>query len=416
MLLLIVASPSYDHLVLSAEFSMEYTGKFLHLLLSLGVFGNLTGPRKLLLVSDSSMSLFAQKNDCYYYLEENVLNDRMAPRDLAIAVIFLSQTIVGILGNFSLLHHYVFHYHTEGSLRPTELILMHLLIANSLTMLSKGVPQTLAAFGLQYFLNEFGCELLLYVQRVGRGMSIGSTCLLSVFQTVTISPMNSCWKDLKTKAPKYIGLSISLCWIQFMFVNLIFPMYVLYASNNWHMKNITKKRDLGYCLSVDTETITVSVYAALIVFPEVSLSGLTIWTSGSMVFLLHRHKQRVQHIHSTNVAPRSSAESRATQSILVLMSTFVSFHFLSSVFHACIALSYNPSRWLVKTTAVISVGFPAISPFLLMRQDSTVRRLCFSWIRNTKSPNLTRRNVNCMCLSNAQLFIYSSCWKSQYRT
>ncbi|XP_029780229.1 vomeronasal type-1 receptor 4-like [Suricata suricatta] len=318
----------------------------------------------------------------------------MASRNLAIAIIFLSQTIAGILGNFSLLHHYVFHFHTEGRLRPRELILMHLTVANSLVILSNGVPQTLAALGLKYFFSEIGCKFILYLQRVGRGMSIGSTCLLSVFQTITISPMNSCWKDLKVRALKYVDFFISLCWIQYMSVNLIFPAYVFYVSSKWHMKNITKKLDLGYCLSIDNETVTVSIYAALIVVPEVSLSGLMIWTSGCMVFILHRHKQRVQHIHSTNVSRRPSAESRATQSILVLVITFVSFYLLSSIFHACIALTYNPSWWLVKTTEVISVCFPVVSPFLLMRQDSTVPTLCFSWIRNTKSPNLTRKNVN----------------------
>ena len=244
--------------------------------------------------------------------------DRIGSQDLTIGIIFLSQTMVGIVGNFSLLYHYLFLYHTECRVMSTHLILKHLTIANSLVILSKGITQTMTSFGLKHVFNEFVCKLLLYVQRVGRGMSIGSTCLLSVFQTITISPMNSCWKDLKAKAPEYIGFSISLCWIQYIFVNLIFPLYVLFVSSNRSVKNFTKEGDWRYCFSIAHKAVTVPLYAVLIVFPEVSLSGLMVWASGSVVFQLHRRKKRVQHIHKTNVAPRSSAESRATQSILIL--------------------------------------------------------------------------------------------------
>ncbi|XP_029780228.1 vomeronasal type-1 receptor 4-like [Suricata suricatta] len=204
----------------------------------------------------------------------------MGSRDLAIAVfILLSQTIVGILGNFSLLHHYVFHYHTKGRLRSIKLILMHLMIANSLVMLSRGVPKTLAAFGVKGLFNEFGCKLLLYVLRAGRGMSMGSTCLLSVFQTIMISPMNSCWKDLKVKAPKYIGLFITLFWIIYIILNLIFPMYVFYVSWKPSSQNITNNRDYGYCSTSDQDKISGTLYTILIVFPEVSLTGLMMWAS-----------------------------------------------------------------------------------------------------------------------------------------
>ncbi|XP_058386735.1 vomeronasal type-1 receptor 4-like [Diceros bicornis minor] len=333
--------------------------------------------------------LLAQRNDCCHNIKENVLNDRIAYRDMTIAIIFLAQTIVGILGNFSLLYHYLFLSHTGCRLKATDLILKHLTISNSLIILSKGVSQTMEDFGLKYFVNDFGCDLLLYVDRVGRTVSIGTTCLLSVFQTIMISPMNSYCKDLKVKVPRYIGLSISLCWILFMFVNLTFPMYALYVSNKWSMKNMTKKRDFGYCFAIDPEITTGSIYVALIVFPEVSFSVIIIWASGSMIFTLYRHKQRVQHIHRKNISHRSSPESRATQSILILLITFVSFQTLSSIFHLCISLIYKPNRWLVKTASLMSGCFPTVTPFLLMSRDSTVSSLFSAWIRKTKFPSLT---------------------------
>ncbi|XP_077889439.1 vomeronasal type-1 receptor 4-like [Ictidomys tridecemlineatus] len=309
----------------------------------------------------------------------------MASRNVAIGLMFLSQVAVGILGNFCLIYDYLVHSYNDCALRSTDMIIKHLMIANSLVILSKGIPQTIAAFGLKNFLSDFGCKLILYIQRVGKSVSIFITCLLSVIQNITISPMNSCWKDLKGKAPKYIGFSISLCWILYMVVNSIFPLYVL---SKWNSKNVTEKRDLGYCSSAGHDKITDSLYPALFVFPEVVFSMLMIWSSGSMVLLLHRHKQRVQHIHRIKVSPRTSPESRATQRILVLVSTFVTFHTLSSLLSVHIALFSKPTGWLVNTNELISVCFPMVSPFILMNHESTactLSRLCFVCIKTTKS-------------------------------
>ncbi|XP_051692554.2 vomeronasal 1 receptor oryCunV1R1658 isoform X1 [Oryctolagus cuniculus] len=302
--------------------------------------------------------------------------------DFSKGVIFSAQTAVGILGNFSLVYCYVFLSYTEHKLRSTDLILKHLMMANALVLLSTGVPQTMTAFRLKHLFNDFTCKLTLYIQRVGRSVSISIICLLSVFQAIKICPMNSTWKDLKVKATKYITFSIYLCWILYMVVNLIFPIY---HSGKWN-KNVTKRRDLEYC-STGRDKISDSLYTALLVFPEVLFSVIIIWSSGSMTLILYRHKQQVQHIHSAHLSSRLSPESRATQNILALVCTFVSFYTLSSILNACVAVSYNSSWWLANSNALISVCFPTVSPFLMSR-DSQVFRLCFHWVRNTKSPNI----------------------------
>ncbi|CAI9161029.1 unnamed protein product [Rangifer tarandus platyrhynchus] len=315
----------------------------------------------------------------------------MANSFFIIGMIILTQTVVGILGNFSLLCSYIILHFMGYRLRSTDLILKHLIVANSLFLLCKGVPQTMAVFGWKHICSDFGCKLLFFLHRVGRGVSISSICLLSVFQTITISPMNSCWKNLKVKAPKYIAFFISFCWIQCMFVHLFFPLYALYVSDKRHSTNMRNTRDSGYCSDTDLEKISGSIYVALIVFPEMSFSVLIFWASGSMILTLYRHSQRVLYIHKASVSPRSSAESRATQSILLLASTFMCFHTLSCIFNVSFALYHNPGSWLVYTTGLISVCFPFISPFLLMSRDSIVSSLCFLYMKNSVLPNLIRK-------------------------
>ncbi|XP_037675362.1 vomeronasal type-1 receptor 4-like [Choloepus didactylus] len=311
----------------------------------------------------------------------------MSSRDLAIGFFVLSQTVVGVLGNFSLLYNHIFLYVTGCRLRSTDLILRNLIVANSLSIFTNGVPRTMATFGLKDFLNDTGCKLLFYFRSVGRGVCISSTCLLSIFQAITISPNNSRWAEMKVKAPNYIGLSISLCWLLYMLVNIIYPVFV---TGNWRNDTIIKRKDFGYCSAKYHDRSADSLYAALLSFPDALCLGLMLWASGSMVSILYRHKQRVQHIHRTSLSPRSSPESRATQTILLLVSTFVSFYTLSSILKICVALFDNPSLLLQQIDSVFVLCFPTVSPFVLMGRDSSVSRVSFSCRRNKNSPNSIR--------------------------
>ncbi|KAB0381845.1 hypothetical protein FD755_003762 [Muntiacus reevesi] len=342
-------------------------------------------------MSQIYMSHFALRSHYCHHIKGTILNNTTASSQLAVGITFLLQTGLGIWGNFSLLYHHLVLYHTQCRMRVTVLICKHLAIANILVILSKGVPQTITTLRLKHFTSDFACELTLYVERVGRSMSIDTTCLLSVFQTVTISPMNSCWKNLKVKAPKYISFFISFCWIQSLFVHLIFPLYSLCVSNKRCSTNMTNIRHSGYCAATDLQNILGSIYAALISFPEMSFSVLIFWASGSTILTLDRHSRRVQYIHEASVSPRPSAESRATQSILLLASTCMCFHTLSCIFNVALALNQNPSWWLVYTTGLISVCFPFISPFLLMSRDSIVSSLCFLYMKKSVLPNLIRK-------------------------
>ncbi|XP_003512356.1 vomeronasal type-1 receptor 4-like isoform X1 [Cricetulus griseus] len=321
--------------------------------------------------------------------------------NLAIKIIFFSQTTTGILGNFSLFYYYLILY-GESKLKTIDLIHTHLLAANTLIIFSRGMPHTMAAFGLKQFLNDFGCRLLLYIERVGRSVSIGTTCLLSVFQAVIISHKESCCKDQKVKAAKYIGSSIVLLWILYTLLNFVLLVYPIIKR---YSNNVTRKKDFGYCSTVGRNKINDSLYAALVVCPEIFFSVLMAWSSGSMIVILYKHKQRVQHIRRPSGSSRTSPESRATHNILVLVSTFLGFYTLSTILQGCMALMYNYSWLLVNISHLTSLTFPCFAPFILMNHYSTISRLGFVWIRNVNS--LILKCVNDIIFCGIQLFTHS---------
>nr|XP_008510126.1 PREDICTED: vomeronasal type-1 receptor 4-like [Equus przewalskii] len=313
---------------------------------------------------------------------EALRTERMAARDLAIGTILLLQTTFGIVGNFFLLCHYLFLHFTECRLRSTDLIIKNLIVANLLVLLSSGIRYTLSSFGVDPGHPDLECRFLPYLCAVGRGVSIGTTSLLSVIQAIIISPRNSRWAEIKGEALKCIVPSITLCWVLHMLINIIFPMFMTIRGSH---KNTTNRKNLGYCSTVRHDKTRNNLYAALLSFPDVFCFGLMFLASGSIVFILYKHKQRVKHLHKANVCLRSSPESRATKTILVLVSTFVLFNTVSSIFYALLALVNNPSSFLLAVTSASTLCFPSLSPFLLMSHESRVSRVWFAWTKNTKS-------------------------------
>ncbi|XP_031209006.1 vomeronasal type-1 receptor 4-like [Mastomys coucha] len=302
--------------------------------------------------------------------------------NMAMGIVLSLQSAVGILGNFTILFYYLILYMKEHTLKIIDIILIHVFTSNSLIILSKGLPEVFVVFGWNELFDDVGCKLIMYVRRVSRSMSISMTCLLSVFQAITISTRNSCWKEFKEQTAKFMGLFISFCWILFMLVNMLFPIY---TSTNRNSKNKTQKKDFEFCHSVGRDKIVDLMYTAFCVFPEVLFSLLIVCSSSTMIVILYGHKKRVQHILHTHASPRTSAENRATQTILILVFTFLAFYTLSSILQGYIALSHDPSWWVMNITAIISMCFPAIGPFVMSR-DFIVSRFCFACIRNIKLP------------------------------
>uniref|UniRef100_A0A8D2DS05 Vomeronasal type-1 receptor n=1 Tax=Sciurus vulgaris TaxID=55149 RepID=A0A8D2DS05_SCIVU len=311
----------------------------------------------------------------------------MASGYLMTGMIFLTLTVGGILGNFCLLSSYLCLDFSGCRLRCTDLIIKHLIVANCLFLLFRGVPQTMAVLGFRHFISDLGCKLVFYVHRVGRGMSFSSTCLLSVFQAITISPRDSRWAELKVKAPRYTGPCVFLCWILHLLVNIIVPVHV---SAKWGNNNMTNRKEFGYCFTNVYEKSVHTVNSALLSVPDVLCLGIMPWASGCMVIILYRHKQQFQHLHGNSPSNRSSPESRATTTILLLVSTFVSLYTLSFSMHVYLGTAQNLSQFLVHLSALTNLCFSAVSPFILMSRDTNVSSLCFVWIRSRTSPRVLR--------------------------
>ncbi|XP_036598893.1 vomeronasal type-1 receptor 1-like [Trichosurus vulpecula] len=307
----------------------------------------------------------------------------MNPNGIILSIVFFSHTAVGVLGNAFLVCLFFCMFFIGHRLRPTDTILAQLACFNFLFLLSKGIPQTMAALGLKNFLDDNGCITVFYLHKVSRGLSLSITCLLSGFQAITISPSSSKWAEVKARAPKYIVPTSSLCCVTHLLLNIIVFVKVKDPQSS---RNSSELHDYGFCSGLESNKVRDALFGVVVSLRDAVFVGLMVFASGYMILLLHRHHKRNQHLYMTSLSPTASPRARATQSILLLVSTFVCFYSLNSIL---ISYMYfrEPRLWLIQCSAFLSICFPTFSPFVLISSDSQLLKYYYD-LWGKKVPHL----------------------------
>ncbi|XP_055266722.1 vomeronasal type-1 receptor 2-like [Moschus berezovskii] len=281
----------------------------------------------------------------------------------------LLQMGVGSLANVIL-----FFYHMSPVLfghkqRPTDTILTHTAVANLLVLLSSGIPHTAAAFASGKPLSALGCKFGYYLQKAAHSTALCSTCVLSTYQSFTLSPGREGRSLLRGAAPRAAGSSCCACWIFGVLMYIYVPVKIT-ASPNRH--NHSDAQGGWFCSSPSPSAGIVALWST----SEAVFIGLMVWSSGSTVLLLHRHRQRVRYIHPPTGHHRCPPETRAARTVLMLVVAFVTFYVLTSILAFYITAFFDFRRWLIQTSDVLVSCFPTISPFLLLLRDPKTARIC----------------------------------------
>ncbi|XP_068947020.1 vomeronasal type-1 receptor 3-like [Petaurus breviceps papuanus] len=292
----------------------------------------------------------------------------MLPYDGLLCIFFMLQIIIGTFGNGLFLYLYIFNILTGQRIRPIELIFINLAFSNFAVILLRGVPWIIHSCIQKFFLGDTECKIIIYFQRVARSISTCTTCLLSVFQAITVSSGSPICVMLKARGQKYIVPFCVFIWVLNLLVDGVVPLYVT-GPKEATKSNLS--RNLGLC-SVDKYALNSSKLIIWKSLYDVLFVGLMAIASGYMVVVLYKHHWQVQHIHKTSVNPSSSPETRATKVILFLMSFFVCFHSFSSLFIILMDNSKDISLWMIHVSVVFSLCYPTISPFVLINSDSQI--------------------------------------------
>uniref|UniRef100_A0A8C6FFM1 Vomeronasal type-1 receptor n=1 Tax=Moschus moschiferus TaxID=68415 RepID=A0A8C6FFM1_MOSMO len=231
--------------------------------------------------------------------------------------------------------------------RPLQTAVTHMAVANSLALLSAGVPHTMAAFVSRRPLSSLGCKSVYYIQRAARSTTLCSTCVLSTCQSFTLSPRRAEWVMLRGRAPRVTGASCCAGWMFSLLMNIWIPVSI---SGPQDKHNSTDAQGKWFCSPSASKAGFVYLWSV----SDAVFLTLMGWSSGSMVLLLLRHRQRMQHIHTP------------ARTVLMLVVTFVIVYILNSTFCFYITVVLEFRLWLIQTSDVLASCFPTVSPFLLL--------------------------------------------------
>ncbi|KAM8970812.1 vomeronasal type-1 receptor 4-like [Sarcophilus harrisii] len=256
-------------------------------------------------------------------------------------------------------------------------------------ILLRGIPWSVQFCIQKFFLGDIDCKITLYLQRVFRSISLCTTCLLSVFQGIAISSHNPICTELKARFPKNIvSFSVGI-FVLNLLIDGIVPLYV--RGSKYNTKS-NLSGDIGYC-SIDRYALTTSKFIILKSLYDAVFMGFMTIASGYMVLVLYRHHWQVHHIHNANYNSSTSPETRATKIILLLMSSFICFYSLSSIFIIVMDNSKDTNLWLIHSSVVFSLCYPTISPFLLISSDSQIPNFYYAF-KMMKKSNQSLRKTN----------------------
>nr|XP_012621046.1 vomeronasal type-1 receptor 51-like isoform X2 [Microcebus murinus] len=228
---------------------------------------------------------------------------------------FFLQAGIGLTANTLLLLFRTLTLFLDHRLKPHDLLtgnlaLVHILMLLTMLFFSSGPFESLR------FQNDIKCKALFFLSRVMRGLSICTTCLLSMLQAVTISPSSSWLGRFKQKSRHYVIHSLLFLWI----LNLSLCSNLLFMTIA--ASNVTQTQVLSfgkYCSLSSASYLRWILFFMLTQVRDISFVGGMLLSSVYMVTLLFRHQRQSQHLHNMSLSPSISPEKRATQIILLLV-------------------------------------------------------------------------------------------------
>ncbi|XP_075855867.1 vomeronasal type-1 receptor 47-like [Microcebus murinus] len=282
---------------------------------------------------------------------------------------FFVQTAIGFSANIFFLFFHIFIFLQDHRPKPHDLISCHLAFIHVMMLLTVVFNSSQDTFESLPFLNDFKCKTLFFINRVLRGLSICTTCHLSVFQAITISPSTSWLAKFKHKFRNNIIVVYLFLWS----VNLSFSGNMIFftvAAFNVTQTNLLKASK--YCSVFPMTAVIRGVFLALTLSRDVFFVGIMLISSTYMVIFLSRHQRQSQNLHSTSLSPRVSPEKRASQTILLLVSFFVVTYLVDLIISTSSYHRRMYSTFILSVQILVSHTHATVTPLVQMCSDKRI--------------------------------------------
>nr|XP_044988766.1 vomeronasal type-1 receptor 4-like [Jaculus jaculus] len=285
-------------------------------------------------------------------------------------IIYLFLTVPGIVGNILIFVRYVYNILMGTKKKSIDLILIHLSFSNILMICSTVIREKAIIVYFKISLGEVGCKVVVFLGRMTRGVSICTTCLLSIVQAVTINPRIKLWRKLKPQTAGQVLPYLLLFWMLNSLTSCNLLCYITVVRS---MNRSVADKDSGSCVMLPSRQIVKWLFLSLMALRDVVFQSLMVWSSASMVLHLYKHHKRVSYLHSSSkCVNNSSPEIRATQSTLILMAMFLFFYLVDFIlsFYTGFTVTQDSTTFIIK--GFLELDYAILSSFVLLSRDVLV--------------------------------------------
>ncbi|XP_049590089.1 olfactory receptor class A-like protein 1 [Syngnathus scovelli] len=280
-------------------------------------------------------------------------------------VSFLLQTGMGILGNTAVLLAYAGILYSERKLLPVDMILCHLAFANLMILTIRCIPQTMTVFGLTDLLDDSHCKVVIYGFRIGRALSICITCMLSVFQAVTIAPAGSSLSRLKSFLPALVLPTVAGLWLLNM---IIYVPALLFSTAPRNSTARAYTLDLGFCFMDFRDNMLYIIQGVIVSGRDFSVVALMLVSSCYILLLLHRHNYQMRGLHRSH-----PAETRAAKTVVTLVVLYVFFFGVDNVIWIYMMTETKVSLMVADLRVFCSSCYAFLSPYFIISSNKKVK-------------------------------------------
>ncbi|NP_001160755.1 vomeronasal 1 receptor oryCunV1R1596 [Oryctolagus cuniculus] len=286
---------------------------------------------------------------------------------LSLKNLYFFQAGIGILANAFLFLFHIFTIHQNHRPKPNDVTTCHLAFVHIVMLLTTLDILSTNMFKSLNFPNDLKCKALFYLVRVMRGLSICTTCLLSIIQVITISPSTFYLSRFKQKLTKYIFHAFLCVWSLNLSSNSNMIIYTVAHSNMTNLLSISK-----YCSLSSMNPIILKIFFTLALSQNIFFVGLMLLSSVYMVIFLSSHQRKSAYLHSMSIFPRTSPAKRATQTVLLLVSFFVIVYCLDIIISSSSAIlgKYNPV--VLDVQRLVGNIYATVSPLVFISSDKRI--------------------------------------------
>ncbi|KAG2468034.1 olfactory receptor class A-like protein 1 [Polypterus senegalus] len=237
---------------------------------------------------------------------------------------FLILAVISIPANLLVCSAFLHSLLTEGKLVTTDIILCNLAFANLMVTFTRGIPQTLTAFGYRNLFDDIGCKLSLVCFRIFRGLSISLTCLLSAYQAIVISPASSKLALLKLQIPQYLMHTIAFLYVLWYALNVDVVLYSVSSLMNNTVPPYTF--NLEYCFVIYPDYVILYIEGLISLFSDLVFILLMTVMSVYILLLLYYHSKKVKSIRSSDRKSGQTPETKASRAVVTLVILYDIFY------------------------------------------------------------------------------------------